>query len=90
MGLKTTFVVYVAKIIGFQKQDADPSGAPYLIQGALESSDPGASACENFRAEKIGPKWSRFDVSPTIEGARIRDFQRTSNHRRELKKRVLL
>ena len=80
--MKTTFVVYVAKIIGFQKQDAATPQARRiaLIKGALESSDPGAS--ENFKADKIGPKWSTFDASPTIECARIRVFQRTSNHRR--------
>ncbi len=80
--MKTTFVVYVAKIIGFQKQDvATPQARrTALIQGALESSDPGAS--ENFKADKIGSKWSRFDLSLTMEAARISAFQRTSNHRR--------
>ena len=78
--LKTTFDVNVAKIIGFQKQDAVTPQArrTALIQRAFESSDPSAS--ENFKADKIGSKWSRFDALPTIECARIRAFQRTSNH----------
>ena len=72
--MKTTFVVYVAKIIDFQKQDVANPQAPRtaLIQGVLESSDPDAS--ENFKSDKIGSKWSRFDVSHIMDGARIKAF----------------
>ena len=50
--LKTTFVVYVAKIIGFQKQIAPTfpqARRKTLIQRALKSSPPGAF--ENFKTD---------------------------------------
>ena len=35
-----------------------------------------------FKSHEVDPKWSDFDVLPTIRCARIRAFQRTSNQRR--------
>ena len=49
-----------------------------LIQHALESPDPGAS--ENLNTYKSSSKWSKFDVLPTDETAKNKNFQRTSNH----------